>query len=208
LGHFGVQAPWALAAVAHDTGWGHWGLAAGARDRRWLGADYSPELALGWAWPGPLAMGATVAWRDLAWEGQASLAWLPLEERWGLEGGPIFQGQETRYGLGAQWQLWPGLALHLGWTRWVLYENQRWSLGLGWQGPSNAMAYAWVPGAAVGSAQKLSVLGRLPQNTATSTPSPTPSPTETPTPPSPTPTEVANPKPTPSQVEMDFVLPK
>ena len=186
-------------------------MAAGVRDRRWLGGTYSPEAALGWSWGGPWSVGLSAAWRDLALEGQASVAWQAAEGRWGLEGGHIQQGIESRSGLGVHAQLWSGLDLRLGWTRWAQLENQRLSLGLGWQSPSTAVSYAWLPGAAIGSGQKLSVKGRWsqPSPTPTVTLTLTPIPTLSPTPlvelsPTPSPTPV----PTPVQVELEFVLPK
>lgn len=216
LGAQDLWAPWAVAALSHPTWMGTWGVAAGARDRRWLGAAPSAEAGVGWMLAGPWSMGASVWWRDEALQGQGSMAWQPGAWPFRAEGGYIAEGQESRWGLGAHWRLTQALGLRLGWSRWTQAENQRWSLGLGWDGDAQSFSYAWLPATGIGSIQKLGVRwGQQPTPTpipptATQTPSPSVTPTLTPSPEIPLPTLTFTPTPSRprKELELDFVLPK
>jgi hypothetical protein len=208
-----LRAPWGLAALSRESGLGRWGFGLGGRDRGWLGGGWAPELGLGWSAGGPLGLGLALWQRDLDWQAQASLAF--SRGAWSAEAGYIQEGLESRAGAGAQWELWPGLALRLGWSQWSNGGNQQWTLGLGWWNEGSAASYAWVPGPGQGGSQKMAVQGRwkaplapvLPTEIATASPFPSPSVT-------PSPSFTATPSPTPGlkkpikEVELDFILTK
>ncbi len=215
-----LWAPWGLVAVSRPAWVGSWGLALGGRDRAWLGAGFAPEVGLGWALHTPWSWGLSLWLRDQALQGQVSTAWRPSSVPVGLEAGYIFEGAESRLGVGAQWFWGSSLALRMGWSRWTGLENQRVSVGLGWQGGAQSLAYAWLPGAGVGSSQKLGVQVALQASTPLPAATPTISPSATPTPsPSitatpevtlaaPTLTPTLSPTPRRKEIELDFVLPE
>lgn len=216
LGEQDLWAPWSVAAVSHPAWLGSWGLAAGARDRRWLGGGASAEAGLGWILDGPWSLGAALWWRDGDGQGQASLAWQPEAWPFRVEGGVIAEGAESRWGLGAQWRLTQALGLRVGWLRWTQAENQRLSVGLGWDGVGQSFSYGWLPATGIGSTQKLAVRwGQVPTPTpipptATATPSPSATATMTPRLEIPLPSLTFTPTPARprKELELDFVLPQ